>query len=169
MNKLIRQTRIAYYMEKITVCTHHQKGIYKAAKDLLSLHLFLKIQNIRPGLQTEQMHGVDQGVDASSISTPLERFTRASDIEVKILILNSPDKSCDLDPIPTWLLQFCVGKLIPIITAIINVSMDSSGVPRASKCAQIQPLLKKPTLDQDTLKHYRPVSNLPFIAKGPRL
>ena len=84
---------------------------------------------------------------------------------MKTLILNSPDKSCDLDPMPTWLLKLCVDELLPSITAIVNASMDSSCVPRALKCAQIRPLLKKPTLDPDILKHYRPVSNLSFIAK----
>ena len=38
-------------------------------------------------------------------------------------------------------------------------------MPRALKCAQIRPLLKKPTLDPGILKHCRHVSNLPFIAK----
>ena len=38
-------------------------------------------------------------------------------------------------------------------------------MPRAIKCAQIRPLLKKRTLDPDIMKHCRPVCNLPFIAK----
>ena len=66
---------------------------------------------------------------------------------------------------PTWLLKLCVDELLPIIISIVNASMDSSCVPRAFMCDQIRPLLKKPTLDPDILKHYRPVSNLPFIAK----
>ena len=66
---------------------------------------------------------------------------------------------------PTWLLKLHVSELLPIITAIVNVSMDSWRVPPVFKCAQIRPLLKKPTLDPDILKNYRPVSNLPFISK----
>ena len=66
---------------------------------------------------------------------------------------------------PTWFLKLCVDELLSIITAIVNASMDSSCVPRAFKCAQIRPLLKTPTLDLDILKHYRCVSNLPFIIK----
>jgi hypothetical protein len=186
VNKLIKQTRIAYYSEKITACAHDQKGIYKVAKHLLgdrgsttlpqtgspseltemfSSFFIDKIQNIRRDLQTDQVHGIDQDVDTSSVNTPLERFTHASEDEVKTLIMKSPSKSCSLDPVPTWLLKLCVGELLPIITAIVNVSMDSSCVPLAFKCAQIRPLLKKPTLDPDILKNYRPVSNLPFISK----
>jgi len=53
---------------------------------------------------------------------------------------------------PTWLLKLCVSELLPIITAIVNVSMDSCRVPLVFKCAQIWPLLKKPTPDPDILK-----------------
>ena len=38
-------------------------------------------------------------------------------------------------------------------------------VPTSFKCANIRPLLKKPGLDSEILKNYRPVSNLPFISK----
>ena len=75
--------------------------------------------------------------------TSLERFTHASEAEVKTLIMKSPSKSCSLDPMPTWLLKLCVGELLHIITAMVNVSMDSGRVVPAIKCAQIIPLLKK--------------------------
>jgi hypothetical protein len=38
-------------------------------------------------------------------------------------------------------------------------------VPTSFKGAIVRPLLKKPGLDKDILKNYRPVSNLPFISK----
>ena len=43
--------------------------------------------------------------------------------------------------------------------------MKSGSVPKDFKSARIRPLLKKSGLDQDLLKNYRPVSNLPFIPK----
>jgi len=167
VNTFQKQTRITYHSEKITVCAHEQKGIYKVAKllfgdrgstslpqtgspseltEMLSSFFSDKIQNIRCDL-------LDQDVDISSVNTPLERFTHASEDELQTLIMKSPSKSCSLDfPVPTWLLKLCVGELLPIITAIFNVSMDSGQVPPAFKCAQIRPLLKKPTLDPDILK-----------------
>ncbi|MCG8430559.1 MAG: reverse transcriptase family protein, partial [Candidatus Omnitrophica bacterium] len=48
---------------------------------------------------------------------------------------------------------------------IINLSLSTGQVPLAFKSALIRPLLKKPSLDPDILKNYRPVSNLPFVSK----
>ena len=77
----------------------------------------------------------------------------------------SPNKSCSLDPIPTWLLKNCLDPLLPLITKIINQSLAEGDVPRAFKVAHVTPLLKKAGLDQDNLKNYRPVSNLSFLSK----
>ena len=48
---------------------------------------------------------------------------------------------------------------------IINTSLTTGIVPRDLKSAIIKPLLKKPSLDKNLLKNYRPVSNLPFLSK----
>ena len=55
--------------------------------------------------------------------------------------------------------------LVPLVTAIINVSLSTSRVPKQFKQAVVIPLLKKPGLDTNDLKHFRPVSNLPFTSK----
>lgn len=96
---------------------------------------------------------------------PLQVFTPATAAEVKGIIAKSPCKSCELDPMPTWLLKQCADQLLPLITAIINKSLASSVVPPSLKKAYVRPLLKKPGLDKDELKNYRPVSNLPFVSK----
>jgi hypothetical protein len=51
------------------------------------------------------------------------------------------------------------------ITTIINMSLSTSVVPTSFKRAIVRPLLKKPALEKDIHKSYRPVSNLPFISK----
>ena len=38
-------------------------------------------------------------------------------------------------------------------------------VPKELKISRIIPLLKKPSLDMDCLQNYRPISNLPLLAK----
>ena len=47
----------------------------------------------------------------------------------------------------------------------MNQSLKDGIFPRALKEASIRPGLKKPTLDVDDLKNYRPISNLSYLSK----
>ena len=85
--------------------------------------------------------------------TPLSTFMDATEIEIRNIIKLSPAKSCELDPLPTWLLKECIAELVPTITDIVNMSL----------CDSL--MIKKTGLDSDILKNYRPVSNLIFISK----
>ena len=91
-------------------------------------------------------------------------FNLLFESEVFDLITASSKKSCPLDPIPTKLLNECVDVLLPPITKIINLSLDSGYFPRTWKCALVRPLLKEDGLPP-VLKNFRPVSNLAFISK----
>ena len=97
-------------------------------------------------------------------TTPLTSLTDTSEEEVKKILLSSAPKSCELDPVPTWLLKLCCDEILPLLTKIINVIMSSSDMPHDLKMAAVKPLLKKIILDL-ILKNYRPVSNLPFLSK----
>ena len=55
----------------------------------------------------------------------------------------SPVKSCEMDPLPTWLLKECKAELVIIITDIVNMSLRESMIPKSLKTARIRPLLKK--------------------------
>ena len=54
----------------------------------------------------------------------LEMLQPTSEVEVKEIIIKSPNKSCDLDPLPTCNLKKCVDQHLPLITAIVNRSMN---------------------------------------------
>ena len=88
---------------------------------------------------------------------------------VRIVMYNKcmtfSNKSCELDPLPTWLLKQCTEEFLPLISAIINNSLESGIFPSQCKHAIIKPLLKKQGLDADDLKNYSLVSNLQFISK----
>ena len=79
--------------------------------------------------------------------------------------MHAPTKSCLLDPIPTYLLKECIDLLLISITKITNLSLVSGVVPCSLKSAIITPRIKKPGLNRDDLKNYRPVSNVPFLGK----
>ena len=84
-------------------------------------------------------------------------------------VINSCNtSSCHLDPIPTWLLKCCIEELLPLFKAIFSNSLSNGTFPSEFKSALIRRLLKKPNLDIDELKKYRPVSNLHFCCQGLR-
>ena len=70
-----------------------------------------------------------------------------------------------LDPIPTSHTKQCLDALVSLITFIVNASPSTGIVPPQFKQAIVTPLLKKPGLDTNDLKNFRPVSNLSFISK----
>ena len=98
--------------------------------------------------------------DVPSIS----QFTLLSESDVQKLIEATPKKLCMLDPIPTPLVIGCINILLPVITKIINISLQTGQFTDQWKCALVHPLLKKPGLDL-VLKNYRPGSNLQYISK----
>ena len=98
---------------------------------------------------------------------PLKRFLPATHDEVKRIITNSPNKTRDLDPIPTRRLRQCLDHFVPLITAIINKSLAMSVVPACFKRAVVRPLLKRPGLDKEVLNNYRPVSSGGLMVRAP--
>ena len=70
-------------------------------------------------------------------------FERASEDEIKKLLMSSSSKSCDLDPFPTSVLKNCLDILLTPITDIINTSMETSTFPQNFKEAHVRPPLKK--------------------------
>ena len=74
-------------------------------------------------------------------------------------------KSCSLDPVPASLLRYCIDDLLPIIKRIVNLSINSTSMPRSMKNAVLSPLLKKAFLHFEFFSNFRPVSNLKFLSK----
>ena len=74
-------------------------------------------------------------------------------------------KTCALDLLPASVLTKCLQRLLPVITDIVNRSLDEALMPNSLKTALIIPLLKKTNLDTEDFKNFRPVTNLPFVSK----
>ena len=64
---------------------------------------------------------------------------------------------------PSTLVSKCE-DLLPVLTKIVNNSLQSGCFPEIWKEALVFPLLKKPGLDV-IFKNFRPVSNLSFVSK----
>ena len=76
-----------------------------------------------------------------------------------------PTKRCSLDPLLNNMTKEYLFEIAPLITRIMNKSLSSGVVPSLFKEAIVTPLLKKKDLDCNTLKNYRPISNLPFLSE----
>jgi hypothetical protein len=117
---------------------------------------------------------VDQadGTDFSSLerfkkgcSSSFDSFTEVTESDIFMIVRESKTTTCCLDPIPTDLFVECLDVLMPSIVNIVNVSLRTGVVPTLYKTAVVKPLIKKPNLDCNQLKHYRPVSNLSYLSK----
>jgi hypothetical protein len=122
-----------------------------------------KIGNIRNELDASVSLCDDYGIITPVHS--LDNFECVSYEVFQKIFKKLAAKSCVLDPAPTKFLLHCKDLLTPIYMNLVNSSITSSVVPEALKHAVVRPLIKKPNLDREILKNYRPVSNLPFLAK----
>ena len=55
--------------------------------------------------------------------------------------------------------------IIDVILYIVNLCITTNVFPLPCKSSIVTPLIKKPGLDAEILKNYRPVSNLSFLSK----
>ena len=91
-------------------------------------------------------------------------FTILSQEDVKNLIGKSSKKTCSLDPMPTPLVVECLDPLLPVITRMINLSLQCGTFPDDWKLADVKPRLKK-TGAEALFTNLRPISNLSFASK----
>ena len=123
-----------------------------------------KIRRIRDGFSSA---GNSETIDYASCyqGLVLSSFSQVDEDEVSKLVKQMKNKSCQLDPVPTWFLKQCLPALTPVLCQMINLSFRFCEVPDDMKLAMVTPLLKKNDLDPECLKNFRPVSNLTFTSK----
>ncbi len=63
------------------------------------------------------------------------------------MVFKSPNKFCELDPLPIWIIRDCVEEVLPLLIKIVNLSLTYGEMPDDLKQAIIKPLLKKLGLD----------------------
>ena len=77
----------------------------------------------------------------------------------------SVKKSCDLDPIPASTLKECKSTLLPILTNMVNMLLQSAYIPTTLKEATIKRKLKKDNLDFEDYPNFKPISNMKVVSK----
>ena len=124
-----------------------------------------KISNIRSKFHECTIQDCQDCAPIMELHSPsFGSFKAITEDETYSIIMNLAKKSCTLDPIPTPQLINCIDVLLPVITKMVNISLESGHYPSAWKEALIRPILKKNGLDT-VFKNCRPVSNLSLISK----
>ena len=181
---LIEQSKRKYYNDKIDNCEKDQKKLFEVINDFMNrkentklpsgslLELvkafdkffITKIENIR--LNISSSHSSTSSAK-HRLHSPynLSEFDPVTEEELMKIIQGSKNATCNLDPFPTELLKRCVTVLLPYLVKLFNLSLSSGVVPTSFKHAMVKPLIKKPSLDPENLRNYRPISNLSFLSK----
>lgn len=73
-------------------------------------------------------------------------------------------KFCELDPIPFRILRACAASVLPTITNVLTISLETGFIPTVLKETIVEPLPKKSTLSPEDFNNFRPVSNLCFVS-----
>jgi len=74
--------------------------------------------------------------------------------------MQSPVKSCTLDPVPTFLVREFIDLLLPLLTTMVNTSLMQGQLPASQKRAIVTLRLRR-----SDIANFRPVSNLTFMSK----
>ena len=91
-------------------------------------------------------------------------FFRPPHISLISKLLNASSSIFPSDPVPLYIFKLYSDYLCPTICNIILYSLHSGNIPYIFKQAIITPILKKPSLDPDSLLNYRPISQIPLVS-----
>ena len=181
---LVEKARKQYLSNKIAN-SDSSKELFNITNNLIgkekssplpTCHPMSQLPNVFCNFFLEKTSKIREELDSQTITpstfnvqnhpdTIFNMFQPVSEEVVRKTILSLKPTTCPLDPIPTPLLVEFLDKLLPIITSLINESLQTGKFPQSFKTAVVRPLLKKSSLDQNVLKNFRPVSNLSFLSK----
>jgi len=99
------------------------------------------------------------------IGPQLATFQPVAVNEVRKLLTSIPCKTSPLDVLPCSLLKDCADVFAPVITRLVNMSLQARTFPARFKSAQMLPRLKKAGLDRSSPVNYRSISNLSTVSK----
>ena len=186
---MLEKAKTTYYHNKITECGHDSRSLFRLMDSLLgreqekhlpSVDSVMDAAGVFSSYFDEKVHKIRVNLDEQATNSVLERaetagtstyssnmvtFKMATEKEVSEVIKKSATKTCALDPIPTQILKKHVSSLIPVITELVNLSMETGCVPSSFKKALVTPLFKKTTFNPEVMKNFRPVANLPLVSK----
>ena len=134
---------------------------------LFADYFSVKIEQIYSGMSNKNYNTLDIDINGvkSSCASKFRNFKLLSFASLKARTESMPSKTYDLDPLPTGILKKCIDLSLPEIHNIVNLLLSLSYFPDIIKKACVTPLIKNENLNDDKIKNFRTVSNLPFLEK----
>ena len=150
-NRLLECAKTKIYSDKVRENEDNPKALWNSIKKVLhrSPKIVLpdhtdKIARLRSGLLSTDANPSVSGFCKNKFVS----LGTMSEEEVLKIMKSTPNKSCDLDPIPTSLVLDCIGVLLTLITNIVNYSLQEGSFPSCFKTAHVTSLLTKAGLDR---------------------
>ena len=147
----------SFFCEKIRGSACDVKAMYRVTNEITGRK--------QPPVLPECYHHNDPIDNNHHHHCTLSTFTPTTAAAIVRLMNKCPSKSCAQNPWPTTPLKTNINIIAPVLTNIINMSLQSATVPAEMKHALITPLLKKTGLDANDIKNFRPISNISFVSK----
>ena len=93
--------------------------------------------------ETPTRHIQDLGSTSTPSESMLTEFQPLTCDDVEKLVLKSKSTSCSLDPIPTSLLKSCISAVSPVLTKIVNMSLQTGNFSRNLEISKCYPFDKE--------------------------
>ena len=189
VNNLVRRTKKQYFNDKFNNCVQDSKKTWKylnnlirpnnIKKDKISLTLPCDTLISDPvevaNTFNEHFCTIGEKLDRSTPivnSNPLSYLNRHNRsfyyapccaAEIKLIIDSFKNKRVNIDVIPAFIYKLMADFISPIVSDLINFSVESGAFPDVLKIARVVPLFKNGS--RNILGNYRPISVLSFLSK----
>lgn len=190
LDKIIKKSKKDYFSMKFNKCRNDVKRTWKIINDILSKShkksdnivlqdvdgveigdpfevanafcdhfstIASRLDSNIPMTATDPMDYMPDPVSTTFIPTP------ASTNEVTKLILSLPDKHCNVNAIPIFIIKKLSSLISPVIVNIFNDCIEKGIFPSVLKSARVIPLYKSKS--HKIIDNFRPISLLPLFSK----
>ena len=143
--KLFKVAKTLFNQKTELIFPHYQD--FSVLANDIGTFFMQKIERIRSELDAT-VNPTQSVETAPAASIPcFDSFESLSEENVRLLISKSSKKSSTLDPMPTPLVVGCLDVLLPVLTRMINLSLESGVFPENWKQADVLSRLKKSGLE----------------------
>lgn len=187
-NKLLKNLKLSYEKQEFTKAKSNPKATWKVIKSIINTDCAvnppLELLNLEPSnaLSVNSVNQFFANIGNNLAQKYINRPTYQSkptdkssppdslallptdESEVATIIFSlRRDAAAGWDGITAGLLQQCSNRLVPIITHICNICIESGKFPKVFKRAIVHPIYKGG--NRDNVNNYRPISVLPVLSK----